>query len=273
MRFDLTIHAPGYTYPSWVDLDAKLFCGQVGSARPIPTVEIAEDGVRWSLPKQYEDGPGDLTFEGVIDGDRMEGNFIDANGVDHPFVGFLAPELPYRDVTWGEPVDLVKAGLSAWHARDDRQFLWIEKDGELVNTGVGSDLVTNEAYDDFRLVARYRYDKDANSGIYLRGRYEFQVLDDAGQAPHVGGSGGIYGLLVPTVNAAKPAGEINEAVIELVGRYVTVDFNGVRIHDRAEIAGPTGGALDSNEGEPQSLFVQGDHGPVVYCEFSISRPA
>ena len=44
---------------------------------------------------------------------------------------------------------------------------------------------------------------------------------------------------------------------------MTVVRNGVKIHDNLEIPGITGGALDSNEGEPGPFFLQGDHDEVV----------
>ena len=52
--------------------------------------------------------------------------------------------------------------------------------------------------------------------------------------------------------------------ITLVGRVVTVHFNGERILDRQAIPGITGGALDSDEGAPGPILLQGDHGPVKF---------
>jgi hypothetical protein len=54
---------------------------------------------------------------------------------------------------------------------------------------------------------------------------------------------------------------------------VTVIRDGVKIHDNVEIPGPTGGALDSNEGEPGPFFLQGDHhGVIRYRNMTISVP-
>ena len=65
------------------------------------------------------------------------------------------------------------------------------------------------------------------------------------------------------MNAVHAPGEWNRAVIELRGRHVTVDLNGMRVLDE-DIPGITGGALDSNEGLPGPILLQGDHGPVSF---------
>ena len=133
----------------------------------------------------------------------------------------------------------------------------------LVNSAVGTDLITKALFTDFRLEAEYSYPEGSNSGIYLRGRYEFQILDDYGQGTSVGSSAAIYGFFAPSVNAVYAPGEWNRAVIELRGRHVTVDLNGVRVLDEV-IPGITGGAMDSHEGEPGCILLQGDHGPVNF---------
>ena len=137
------------------------------------------------------------------------------------------------------------------------------ENGVLVNSAKGTDVVTIEGFTDFRLEAEYCYPENSNSGIYLRGRYEFQIVDDYGQQPSVGSSAAIYGFFAPSENTVKPANEWNRAVIELVGRHVTIELNGQTvINDR--IPGITGGALDSRESEPGPILVQGDHGPVSF---------
>jgi hypothetical protein len=78
--------------------------------------------------------------------------------------------------------------------------------------------------------------------------------------------------VTPTENAAKPAGEWQVFEITLLGRWVTMSLNGRTIINHKEIVGITGGALDSNEGEPGPLMLQGDHGPVSYRNI-ILRPA
>jgi hypothetical protein len=71
--------------------------------------------------------------------------------------------------------------------------------------------------------------------------------------------GGIYGQVTPLTLPARPAGEWQSFDITLIGRRVTVVLNGVTILEDAEIPGITGGALDSAEGEPGPIMLQGDH--------------
>jgi hypothetical protein len=74
----------------------------------------------------------------------------------------------------------------------------------------------------------------------------------------------VYGFLTPNEMAVKPAGEWQVYDITLIGRRVTVVANGKTIINDQIIPGITGGALDSKEGEPGPIFLQGDHGPVEY---------
>jgi hypothetical protein len=76
--------------------------------------------------------------------------------------------------------------------------------------------------------------------------------------------GGVYGFLTPSVNPAKKPGEWQTLEVTLVGRVVTVTLNSERVIDRQAIPGITGGALDSKEGEPGPILLQGDHGPIEF---------
>jgi hypothetical protein len=132
------------------------------------------------------------------------------------------------------------------------------------------DLVSKRTFTDFKLHIEVNVPPQGNSGIYLRGRHEVQVQDDYGKAPCDRCMGGIYGQVRPTANAAKPAGEWQSYDITFVGRHVTVVLNGVTIIDNREIPGITGGALDSNEGEPGPIMLQGDHTGVKYRNIRIT---
>ena len=129
-----------------------------------------------------------------------------------------------------------------------------------------------DAYEDFKLHIEFRYPKGSNSGVYLRGRYEVQIEDNYGKEPTSTLFGGIYGFLTPNEMAALPAGEWQSFDITLVGRRVSVVANGKKIITDQIIPGITGGALDSKEGLPVPLMLQGDHGPVEYRNISIQLP-
>jgi hypothetical protein len=91
-----------------------------------------------------------------------------------------------------------------------------------------------------------------------------QVEDSKGLEPGSTHTGGIYGFLTPNENAAGAAGEWQTYDITLVGRRVTVVLNGKTVISMQNIPGITGGALDSNEGEPGPIYLQGDHTSVEY---------
>jgi len=272
----MIIHHEDGDFPSWFELNSDgsgQFVGQFGSARPIQTASCADGVLTFSLPRQYEPRQDDMEFRGCMEGEVMRGTTTHHDGSGMRWSANPSPELPYRELSWGSAASLIKGDLVNWRPRSPgMSFNWSIQDGMLINSEAGSDLVLQEAHGDMRLVAEYKYPAGSNSGIYLRGRYEFQIVDDFGKEPSWGSSGAIYGFLVPTENAIYAAGEWNRVEIELVGRWVTVDLNGVRIIDRREIPGITGGALDSNEATPGAMFLQGDHGPVTFRRVDVSMP-
>ena len=129
-------------------------------------------------------------------------------------------------------------------------------------------LITKQRFGDFRLHVEFRYPQGSNSGLYLRGRYEVQIQDDMGKALDPLRVGGVYGFLTPTANAARAANEWQVYDITLIGRRITVVLNGRTVVDNRVVPGITGGALDSNEGLPGPLMLQGDHGPISFRKIS-----
>jgi len=93
-------------------------------------------------------------------------------------------------------------------------------------------------------------------------RYKYE--DNKGLEPMSLYLGGIYGFIDPWLNMAKDPDVWQSYDIELVGRMVTVIANGTTVIYKQEIPGVTGGALDSKEGEPGPIMMQGDHGPIEY---------
>jgi hypothetical protein len=233
---------------------------------------VEDDYVVFALPKQYESRTTEMEFRADLRDGRLFGKTTLDDGREAEWGGVPAPALPLRDVEFGDPISLIGPDLANWRARTaGADNHWKVEGGVLVNGGVGTDLVTAETFSDFRLEAEYTYPANSNSGIYLRGRYEFQILDDyESGANGVGNSGAIYGFLAPTENVIRRPNEWNEVRIDLVGRWITVVLNGTTILDRQEIPGITGGALDSAEGEPGPIFLQGDHGPVSFRKLTIA---
>ena len=106
----------------------------------------------------------------------------------------------------GKPVTLFDGtSLDAWGIQmKDRPIMWKIEDGVMTNEPHGNNLVSNEKFKDFRIDAEYKVSEKGNSGIYLRGRYEMQVLDDAGKTDdREHGHMSIYSAKAPMVNASN----------------------------------------------------------------------
>ena len=271
-RWDITITTPDGPRPSWLEIDQSgndalvgRFVAIVGSQRPISRVESDSNGFHFAIPPQWEGGSGDLTVEGrLTDASHLAGSITFPDGKRFDWTAVRAPALRRsRAPAWGKPQRLFNGkDLTGWRALGENQ--WVAANGMLRSPHSGSNLVTERTFGDFKLHVEFRYPKGSNSGVYLRGRHEVQVEDDEGESPMTEHFAGIYGFIAPTELVARPLGEWNTYDVTLVGRMVTVVANGKTVICNREIPGITGGALDSNEGAPGPLLLQGDHGPIEY---------
>jgi hypothetical protein len=80
----------------------------------------------------------------------------------------------------------------------------------------------------------------------------------------------IYGFLPPNKMMAKNPGDWQSYDVTLVGRMVTIVANGKTVICDQIIPGITGGAINSQEGEPGPILIQGDHGPIDYRNIIIT---
>jgi hypothetical protein len=168
-----------------------------------------------------------------------------------------------KNPKWGKPIKLFNGkDLSGWKAMGENQ--WVAESGVLKSPRSGSNLVSEQKFDDFKLHLEFKYPKGSNSGVYLRGRYEVQITDSMGAEPSDVEFSGVYGFLTPSDVVAKAAGEWQEYDITLIGRRVTIVANGTKVICDQIIPGITGGALDSMEGAPGPIYFQGDHGPIEF---------
>jgi hypothetical protein len=268
-RWDLTVAGPESTFPMWLELQhgeppTGRIQGRTGHALPTGQPAVEGAAVTFDLPAEWE-STGLRRFEAETRVDSMVGTLVREDGSTVPFTAVRAPALDRTEPpVWGDEIDLLADGLDGWHTRVQDRNGWRVENGELVNSPPSSDVITDAVFADFTLHIETNVPEGGNSGIYLRGRYEVQVLDDAGNQPHDRGMGGVYGQVSPTTQPALAAGEWQTFDITLVGRRVTVVLNSITIIDDAEIPGITGGALDSNEGQPGPLMLQGDHGGIRY---------
>jgi hypothetical protein len=238
-----------------------------GSYLPAKSVEL-QDG---TLVVVREETKGKIdTFEARLEGETLKGKVTYPDGKVHHFEGKRAPLLLSRKApVWGEPVTLFDGKtLNGWTLRDPKKKNgWAVVNGELavVDPKDNADLVSERSFQDMKLHVEFNVDRKSNSGVYLRGRYEVQILDnpDAKMALDSHGCGAVYSRVAPKLDATKPAGEWQALDITFVGRQVTVVLNGQTIVQDV-VEGITGGALGPWEGEPGPLTLQGDHGKVRF---------
>jgi len=278
-RWDLTVDKNGDEVPSWLEIKLSGFntlvgayVGDSGSNRPISHIELVDGKFSFSIPPQWEGGEGDFVIEGRLDGVKLRGTVTTNKGEKYTFTGDKAPYLVRANApVWGEPIHLFNGvDLTGWTAStDDNQ--WVVKEGVLTNLQAGANLITTQKFDDFKLNVEFRYPEGSNSGIYLRGRYEVQI-EDSPKDKHPGSLyfGGVYGFLAPNEMTTLGPNEWQTYEITLIGRLVTIVSNGKTIISNQEIPGITGGALDSREGEPGPIYLQGDHGPIEFRKISIT---
>ena len=189
------------------------------------------------------------------------------------WTGVRAPAFgPAKQVAWGAPVELFNGNdLSGWKPRSAaKPGCWSVVDGTLTlhaavrGSGQRPHVWRREAPRGVHVSGQ------GNSGLYLRGRYEVQIQDDAGKALDALRMGGVYGFIRPYVDAALTANDWQTYDITLQGQRVTIALNGKTIADNEVITGITGGALDSAEGTPGPLMLQGDHGKVSFRKITLT---
>jgi 3-keto-disaccharide hydrolase len=272
-RWDLTLKAPDREYASWLEIREEKhevkaqMVGRWGNARPLRKVEIKNGSLEFVSPKEEEDRQDDMAFKGKLVGTTLSGSTTGPDGKAWLWIGKRAPSLKRTAVPqWLEPVRLFNGmDLAGWTFDNPRRASsWKVENGTLVNAGAGSNLVTSEKFEDFKLHIEFNCPAKANSGVYLRGRYEVQVEDDSLHEPPSHHMGAVYGFLAPSPEIPRKPGEWQSFDITLVGRVITVFQNGKMIIDNREIPGITGGALDSREELPGPFYLQGDHGGIAY---------
>jgi hypothetical protein len=278
-RWDLTIQARERTYPSWLELsrkDGKLaarFVGRWGNARPLPKVEIQNGELLFVSPKEEEDSSNDLVFRGRLTGAVLSGTAQGPDNASWNWTGKKAPPLsPASKSEWGKPVRLFNGkDFSGWTFDNPaKASSWKVEKESLINAAAGSNIVTTGKFQDFKLHIEVNCPAGANSGIYLRGRYEVQVEDDSIHEPPSHHMGAVYGFLAPSTEQPRKPGVWQAFDITLVGRFVTILQNGRKIIDHQEIPGITGGALDSEEESPGPIYLQGDHGGIAFRNIVIT---
>lgn len=277
-RWDITVDENGKPAPSWLEVKLSgthtligYFVGTSGSARPVSKINFDNGKFSFAIPPQWEAGNQDFVIEGELTKSGIQGTIVTSEGQKYSWKGVRAPYLTRNTApVWGKPIELFNGkNLTGWKALGNNQ--WEVVNGVLTSAKSGANLVSDQKFTDFKLHVEFRYQKGSNSGVYLRGRYEVQIEDSPKDAhPSNILFGGVYGFLTPSEIAALGPDQWQSFDITLIGRKVTVVANGKTIISNQEIPGITGGAIDSNEGEPGPILIQGDHGPIEFRKIVIT---
>lgn len=266
----------------------------VGAPKPFTDISIQEGKLHFSHKRavgepEYIGGPYTgkkvpLKHTATVDGGVMTLEFEkpgDAEGQSEK-VRFQAkrnPPLPPKpdlsQVKFGEAIELFNGkDLTGWQLTNPGQKNgWKAVDGLLVNETPKTtfdpfahygNLRTDREFTDFHLSIDFNVPKGGNSGIYLRGLYEAQVVDRDSRMQGIHGVGAIFNRIEPSEMAGKPGGEWQHYDITLVDRHVTVILNGVTVIDNEAVIGNTNGALFSDVTRPGPIYLQGDHTSVSY---------
>ncbi len=283
-RWDITATTPNGKYIYWLEVKEEngamtgSFLHRAGSVYKLTSVSV-ENG---ELVFDSSQGNRKQLHRAKLENNKLIGTLTMTNTQTNKsetlnWVGVRAPKWGKADAnakhTFGKAVELFDGNSvdATWTVQHQgKQSGWTVVDGIMTNQAGANNLVSKQSFKDFKIHCEYKLEEKSNSGIYLRGRYELQVLDDYGKAAEQHGHMSIYSRIAPKVNASKPAGEwqVMEAII--VGNRVTVLLNGQKVHDNQEIEGLTGGALDSDEAQPGPIMLQGDHGKVWFRKVTVT---
>src|SRR6202162_2506620 len=279
-RWDLTLKSADHEYPSWLELSEEngqlkaQMVGRWGNARPLPKVELSNGHLTFVSPKSEEELTQDMVFEGTLSGATLSGTVSGPKDGPWHWTGQKAPALKGKTEKWGKTVPLFNGkDLTGWKMKGEGTTKWTVENGNLVSPGNGPELVNDSKLEDFKLHVEFNCGPTSNSGVYLRGRYEVQIETDSADEGPMHHTGSVYGFIVPKPELPRKADEWQTYDITLIGRRVTVVQNGQTVIDNKEIPGITGGALDSREGLPGPIYLQGSEKGHVQFRSIVITPA
>lgn len=206
-------------------------------------------------------------------------------GADNPFNG---KDLSNWNIKGNPEKSKWTVGIAAVSPDNPKQLVAKPGAGEMINLaakhGDSLDIYCNEKWGDMHLEIEVMVPKDSNSGIYVMGEYEVQVLDSYGHEQIGSGDmGAVYGAAPPRVNASKQPGEWQKYVIDwrapkfdvdgkkiANAKFLKIELNGQILHENLDMPGPTPGGVTGKEAATGPLLFQGNHGPVAYRNIKIT---
>jgi hypothetical protein len=154
----------------------------------------------------------------------------------------------------------------------------------------GTDIYTEKEFGDCEVHVELLVPKGSNSGVYLMGRYEIQVLDSFGKGkekkPGKGDLGGVYNTKEPAAEDYEPKAPGEWQTFDITfqapkfgadgkktanAKFVSVKLNGKEIHKDVEAPKPTGGEISGKEVPTGPILFQGDHGPVAFRNLRVKE--
>jgi hypothetical protein len=285
-RWALTIPGGGAGWLGVEEKDGALSSSILwGGGSVLPTTSTKVDGDTLIITREQRNQKAKSSAVETITA-KMNGDVLNlttsrrnANGKEigtsAEFTGKRIPALPPKPdlskVKFGKPIHLLNGkDLIGWQFFKGADNGWNVVDGVLQNRVDKTsgkhygNLRTDAEFEDFNLKTEVRTLEGSNSGIYLRGIYEIQVMESFGQSLDSHHMGALYSRITPSVAAEKPLGEWQTLDITLVDRHLTVILNGKNIIDNQPVLGCTGGAITSDESKPGPIYLQGDHTNVDY---------
>lgn len=280
-RWDFNVTTPRGNAANWLGITQKgdrldiWFQPTGGHVHPVTDYTVKGSHLTMTVAEASKNRPATI-WELDAQGGKLTGSqkvgekTIELTGVQAPALKRSAPK------AWTKPEPLFDGkDLNGWKPIGDvAHSHWVVKDGLLVNEEHGANLASTQKFNDFKVHFEVNCPEKANSGFYLRGRYELQLeYEPAGTEPPERSMGSIYGRIAPSTELPRKPGQWETFDVTLVGRTVTVVRDGVKTIDHREIEGITGGALDANEGEPGVFYIQGDHtGGLKFRNITVSVP-
>lgn len=250
-----------------------MFLNRGGSPVKLPTIKVENGELVWQTaapangvaPAFRAKAQGDTLTGSVKIGDRT----VNFTGARPPKWGPADANATHK---LGTPVELFNGkSMDTWDVQDKAKPMgWSIVDGTMTNVPHANNLISKQKFQDYKIHAEYKLETNSNSGIYMRGRYELQVLDDYGKTQDEHSHMSVYAWHKPLVNASKPVGEWQTMEATVVGNRVTVILNGKTVQDNATFEAVTGGALDANESESGPIMIQGDHEKVTYRKVTVT---
>ncbi len=279
-RWNFNVSTPGGTRATWLGVSEKDGALEVwyqptgGNVYKVSEATVDGDTLKVLLSRPVDKSRAVLELKAA--GDKITG-VLKRGDTTQTYEGVRAPELKRpAPKAWSKPEAIFNGkDLTGWEPLGKPENSHgIVKDGYLVNESKGANLKSQQAYQDFKLHFEVNYPDHANSGFYLRGRYEIQLESEPlTQNPPERRIGSVYGRIAPKGDLPRKTDVWDTFDVTLVGRTLTVVRNGVTTIDAQEIEGITGGALDANEAEPGPFYIQGDHtGGLKFRNVTVAAP-